>query len=150
MTQFDLRGSAAPQSSRPEITKAVTRGVQRWFVDLGFAPILEFPLSNQKRVDVVGLGPKSEIWMVEVKSGIADFVTDQKWPEYLDYADQFFFAVDPDFPQEKLPTAPGLIVADAFGAALVRPAPLAPIASARRKKIVLDLARLAAWRALRV
>ncbi|MBI1251421.1 MAG: DNA repair putative endonuclease MmcB [Alphaproteobacteria bacterium] len=133
-------------ASRPDVTAALARGVQRLLLDHGFAPVLELPLGNGRRADVVGLGPKGEIWIVETKSCLADFSADGKWPDYLDYCDAFYFAVDEQFPQSALPAEPGLIVADQFGGAIVRAAPVAPLAGARRKAMMLAFARLAATR----
>ena len=133
--------------SRPETTLAVTRGAARLFADLGWAPLLEVGLPNGRRADVMALGPKGEIAIAEVKSGIDDYRTDRKWGEYLEFCDQFYFAVSPDFPEGVLPDDPGLIVADGFGGAVVRPPPHAPLAGARRKALTLAFARLAALRA---
>ena len=84
--------------------------------------------------------------MVEIKSGVADFRSDAKWPEYMPFCDRFWFAVDHDFPQELIPEETGLIVADAFGAAVIREAPAEKLSPARRKAVTLRLARLAAMR----
>jgi hypothetical protein len=102
-------------SSRPQTTLAVTRGAARLFSALGWAPLLEVGLPNGRRADVMALGPKGEIAIAEVKSGIEDFRVDRKWGEYLPYCDHFYFAVAPEFPREILPGGPGLIVADGFG-----------------------------------
>jgi hypothetical protein len=83
---------------------------------------------------------------VEVKSGVADFRADTKWPDYLDWCDRFYFAVDSAFPAELIPRNVGLIVADAFGGAVVRDAPPDPLAAARRKALTLRFARAAALR----
>jgi hypothetical protein len=131
---------------RPEITAALARGVQRLLLDHGLAPILEMPLANGRRADVAALGPKGEIWIVETKSCLADYAADAKWPDYLEYCDLFFFAVDDAFPQELIPEDAGLMVADAFGGAILRtPAPVM-LAPARRKMMTLSFARLAAAR----
>src|SRR5689334_15120503 len=95
----------------------------------------------------MALGRKGEVFIVEVKSGVDDFRTDQKWHEYQPYCDAFAFAVAPEFPREILPEEPGLIVADGFGGAMLRDAPLLPLAGARRKALTLAFARLAALRA---
>ena len=133
--------------SRPETTGLVTRGAARLMIDLGYAPLLEVGLPNGRRADVMALGPKGEIAICEVKSGLEDFRTDLKWPEYLPFCDLFFFAVAPEFPQAILPEGPGLIVADGFGGAVLVEAPETPLAPARRKALTLSFARLAAWRA---
>ena len=132
--------------TRPQTTGAVTRGAARLMGALGYAPLLEVGLPNGRRADVMALGPRGELAICEVKSGLEDFRADRKWREYQPYCDAFYFAVSPDFPQEILPDEPGLIVADAFGGAIVRPAPQAPLAPARRKALTLAFARLAAWR----
>jgi hypothetical protein len=134
--------------SRPRTTAAVTRGAARLFVNLGYAPLLEVGLPNGRRADIMALGPRGEIAIVEVKSGVDDFRTDQKWGDYRPFCDAFFFAVAPEFPMEILPSAPGLVVADRFDGAIVREAPAAPLAGARRKALTLAFARLAAMRGL--
>jgi hypothetical protein len=133
--------------SRPEITDAVSRGASRLFVALGYAPLAEVVLPNGRRADIMALGPRGEIAIVEVKSSIADFRTDRKWGEYAPFCETFFFAVAPHFPHQILPRGPGLIVADAFGGAVVVEAPVIPLAPARRKSLTLAFARLAAMRA---
>lgn len=134
-------------ASRPETTVQVTRGAARLLSALGYAPLAEVTLPNGRRADLMALGPKGQIFIVEVKSSVEDFRTDQKWWEYRPYCDAFAFAVAPEFPREILPEEPGLIVADAFGGAILREAPLEPLAGARRKALTLAFARLAAMRA---
>lgn len=136
--------------SRPETTEAVTRGAARLLVSLGYAPLAEVGLPNGRRADLMALGPKGEIVIVEVKSCLEDFRTDGKWTEYAPYCDAFYFAVAPEFPREILPEGPGLIIADGFGGAVLTEAPTAALAGARRKALTLAFARLAALRALGV
>ena len=133
--------------SRPDTTGAVTRGAARLITALGFAPLLEVSLPNGRRADIMAVGPRGQIAIVEVKSGLEDFRADRKWGEYLAFCDEFFFAVAPEFPRAILPDEPGLIVADAFDGAILRPAPATPLVAARRKALTLAFARLAAWRA---
>ncbi len=133
---------------RPQITSAVTRGAARVFVALGYAPLVEVRLPNGRRADVMAMGPRGEIAMAEVKSGVEDFRADQKWGEYRPYCDMFYFAVAPEFPSTILPPEPGLIVADAFDGAVLREAPCLPLAGARRRALTVAFARLAASRAL--
>jgi hypothetical protein len=134
--------------SRPETTSAVTRGTARLFVALGYAPLAEVVLPNGRRADIMALGPRGEIAIAEVKSGLEDYRADRKWGEYAPYCEAFFFAVAPHFPREALPVGPGLIVADGFGGAVVSEAPVIPLAPARRKALTLAFARLAALRAI--
>ena len=133
--------------SRPETTAAVTRGTARLLAALGYAPLTEVTLPNGRRADLMALGRKGEILIVEVKSSVEDFRTDGKWHEYRPYCDAFAFAVAPEFPREILPEDPGLIVADAFGGAVLREAPSVPLAGARRKALTIAFGRLAAMRA---
>ena len=135
--------------SRPETTLGVTRGAARLLADMGYAPLLEVGLPNGRRADVMALGRKGDIVIVEVKSGPEDYRVDRKWPEYRPFCDAFFFAVGPEFPQSLLPDHPGLIVADGFGGAVVRDAPLASLAPARRKALTIAFGRLAAMRTMR-
>ena len=133
---------------RPETTGAVTRGTARLMIDLGYAPLLEVGLPNGRRADVMALGPKGQIVICEVKSGIHDYKADRKWGEYLPYCDAFYFAVAPEFPLPVLPEEPGLIVADAFGGAIVRAAPNVALAPTRRKALTIGFGRLAALRSV--
>jgi hypothetical protein len=134
--------------SRPETTLSVTRGAARLMVDMGYAPLLEVGLPNGRRADVMAVGRRGDIVICEVKSGLEDYRVDRKWGEYGPYCDAFFFAVAPEFPDGILPDEPGLIVADGFGGAVVRDAPLNPLAPARRKALTLAFARLGAMRTL--
>ena len=133
--------------SRPQTTCAVTRGAARLVTALGFAPLVEVSLPNGRRADIMALGPRGQIVIVEVKSGIEDFRSDRKWGDYLPFCDVFYFAVTPEFPIDALPSVPGLIVADAFDGAIVREAPQAPLSGGRRKALTVAFARLAATRA---
>ena len=138
---------AAPFATRPETTEAVTRGAMRLLAALGWAPLVEVPLPNGRRADLLALSPKGEFAIVEVKSGVLDYRCDMKWGEYAPYCDTFYFAVAPEFPREILAQGPGLIVADGFGGAIITPASPAPLAPARRKALTLAFGRLAALRA---
>lgn len=139
---------AAPfQRARPDVTLALTRGVARLFRDLGLAAMPEFRLPNGRRADMAGLCPKGRLVIAEIKSCEADFTADGKWTEYLDFCDAFYFAVGAEFPRALLPEPEGLIFADAYGGAIIRPSIDRPMAAARRKAITLRFARQAAWRA---
>ena len=122
----------------------LARGVCRHLLSLGFVTVEELVPAPGLRVDVMALGPKGEVWIVECKSGRADFVTDRKWQGYLEWSDRFFWAVDGDFPVELLPEGTGLILADAYDAEIVRMSPETPLAGARRKVMVQKFARHAA------
>jgi hypothetical protein len=137
-----------PFFSRPETTDAVTRGAARLLIALGYAPLAEVTLPNGRRADLMALGPRGEIAIAEVKSGLEDYRVDRKWGEYGPFCDLFYFAVAPRFPREILPEGPGLIVADAFGGAVLVEAPAIALAPARRKALTLAFARLAALRAM--
>jgi hypothetical protein len=132
--------------SRPDVTLLLARGISRMLLDHNFAPALEIPLANGRRADVMAVGPSGEIWIVETKSCLADYACDEKWPEYIEYCDRFFFGITVDFPRDQIPQECGLIVADGFGGAILRESPLRPLAGARRKAVTLLFARLAAAR----
>lgn len=136
--------------TRPETTSVVTKGAARLIGSLGLAPLLEVVLPNGRRADIMAVGPRGQIAIVEVKSGIEDFRTDRKWGDYLPFCDIFYFAVAPEFPIDVLPHEPGLIIADAFGGAVVREPPQSLLSGARRKALTIAFARLAATRATAV
>lgn len=124
----------------------LARGVARHLADLGFASIEEFVPTRGLRVDVMALGPKGELWIVECKSSRADFMSDNKWQGYLEWADRFFWAVDADFPIEMLPEDTGLILSDAYGGEILRMPQETKVAPARRKVITQKFAFCAARR----
>ena len=124
----------------------VARGTSRLLMQEGFSPILEFTLANGRRLDVAALGPDGTMLGVEIKVSVADLKGDMKWPEYLEYCDLFYFAIPPDFPDEFVPTTPGLIVADRYGGAIVRPSQRSQLHASRRKAVTLNFAKVAAER----
>lgn len=125
---------------------ALARGVCRHLLTHNFATIEEFVPTPGLRVDVMGLGPKSEIWVIECKSSRADFLADRKWQGYLDWCDRFFWAVGSDFPVTLLPAETGLIFADEYGGEIVSYGPETKLSSARRKALIQKFARHAALR----
>lgn len=141
-----ITAEQAHATARPDRTRAVSRGVSRLMRAAGFAIVQEMTLANGRRADVVALGPDQEILVIEVKSGIEDFRTDQKWPDYRDYCDRFFFAVDADFPVDVLDADVGVIMADAYGGAIVRDSPVHRLPSPRRRALTTAFAHLAAQR----
>lgn len=124
----------------------ICRGVLRLFADMNLAGVTEMTLANGRRADIAAIGPSGEITIVEVKSSIADFRSDGKWPDYRPFCDYFYFAVGHGFPKDLIPDETGLIVADGFGGAVLRNPGRTPIAPARRKAVTLRFARLAANR----
>jgi hypothetical protein len=124
----------------------LARGVSRHLLGHDFVTLEEVVPAPGLRVDVMALGPKGEIWVVECKSGRADFLTDRKWQGYLEWCDRFFWAVDADFPTDLLPQGTGLILADGYGAEILRMGPQTPLAAARRRVMVQKFARHAALR----
>lgn len=129
---------------------AICRGTLRLASDLGYSGIPEVPLANGRRADLVCLGRGGDVWIIEIKSSVADFRSDEKWPEYRDYCDRFSFAVPPDFPRDLIPSHTGLIVADAFSGAVIREAGETRLSPARRKAMTLRLARIACARLSRM
>ena len=124
----------------------LARGVCRHLRQYDFLTLEEFVPTSGLRVDVMALGPKGELWVIECKSSRADFQTDTKWQGYLEWCDRYFWAVDSAFPSDLLPEETGLILADSYDADIIRMGPLDPLAAARRKKLTLKFARNAADR----
>ncbi|WP_018182377.1 MmcB family DNA repair protein [Kaistia granuli] len=138
---------AVPRDGRQSDTAlAIQRGVGRLFRARGHAIVTELVLATGRRADVIALGPAGEITIVEIKSSIADFRTDGKWPDYAPYCDRLYFASHAGVPAEIFPEAAGLILADAYGAEILREAPHAPLVAARRKAMMLRFAQAAAHR----
>lgn len=106
----------------------------------------EVPLANGRRADLLGVGRKGEIWIVEIKSSIEDFRVDAKWPDYKEFCDRFFFAKPPELEADIFPQSEGLIVADGHGAEILRHAEPDLLPAARRKAMLLRLTRLGADR----
>ncbi|MGQ0564815.1 MAG: MmcB family DNA repair protein [Gemmobacter sp.] len=126
----------------------LARGVGRHLAGLGFAVVEEMALATGLRVDLMALGPKGEVWVIECKSGRADYRADRKWQGYLGFCDRFFWAVDGQFRTDLLPEGTGLILADDYDAEILRMGPETPLVGARRKAVVLRFARHAAQRAM--
>jgi len=125
---------------------ATQRGVCRMLRQRGFAALCELPLADGRRADIMALGDKGEIWIIEIKSSPEDFHADHKWPFYAEFCDRLYFAIPPFMERSIIPHAAGLIVADSFGAEVLRDGAMAPLAAARRKAVMLRFARAAAFR----
>ena len=142
-----------PRSGEPRHERDATRhggsagsGICRALDQLGYASLLEFPLANGRRADILALGKTGDLMIVEIKSSVADFRADRKWALYREFADRLYFAVPSEFPVLLIPEECGLIVADAFGAAVLRHGALTPLAPARRRALTLRFALAAASR----
>jgi hypothetical protein len=132
--------------SFPARAALIRRAVTRLCGRLGWAALHEVPLPNGRRADLLALRPDGGFACIEVKSGPRDFLVDAKWPEYRDYADALFFAVDAEFPQDLLPRDAGLIVACELEAEVLRDPPAHPLPGARRRALLPRFAILAACR----
>lgn len=146
-----MTDTADPYAYEPSADAALTaaslaRGVCRLLDQLGYASLVEFPLVTGRRADILALGRRGELIIVEIKSSVADFRADRKWVDYRDFADRFYFAVARDFPLALIPDDCGLIVADAFAAAVLRSGSPSVLAAARRKALTLRFALTAATR----
>ncbi len=122
------------------------RGVGRLLHGLGMAVLTEMPLASGRRADIVALGADASVWIVEIKSCVADYRSDRKWPDYRRHCDRLFFACTTEVPQEIFPEDAGLILADAYGAGIVREAPEHRLAPATRRAVTLRFGRMAASR----
>ena len=139
--------AALPVDGRQSPTAhAVARGTTRLLHSLGFSVVSELPLASGRRADLVALGSDGELWIVEVKSSVADLRADRKWSDYRRHCDRLFFATAPEVPRGIFPSDAGLIVADAFGATIRSEAPEHRLHAATRKRMSLAFARAAALR----
>jgi len=124
----------------------ITRGVSRFLRSLDRSALTEVVLASQRRADILSVGAGGEIWIIETKSSLADFRSDRKWPDYRAYCDRLFFATDASVPMDVFPEDVGFMLADGYGAAILREAPLHSLAGARRKEILVRVARVASNR----
>lgn len=130
----------------PRPGQILARGVCRHLLGHDFVTVEELAPTPGLRVDVMALGPRGEVWIVECKSCRADFAGDGKWQGYLEWCDRYFWAVDSEFPTELLPEDTGLIIADGYDGEILRMGPETRLAPARRKLMVQKFARHAARR----
>lgn len=129
-----------------EVALAIARGTRRLLRVMGLASLSEVSLRNGRRADLLALGEDGTLVIVEIKSSLADFRADQKWPEYRAACDHLYFAVADAALEQIMPEDAGLILADAYGAAIARPAPQHRLAPATRKMVTQIFARTAAAR----
>src|SRR6516225_12152648 len=138
--------SVAPGIDSTATATLLARGICRALDQLGYASLVEFPLINGRRADILGLGKAGDLVIVEIKSSVADFRGDRKWASYRDFADRLYFAVPDHFPQGLIPEECGLMVADPFGAAVLRDGRTTSLNPNRRRALTLRFARIAAAR----
>src|SRR5579871_3556664 len=125
---------------------AVARGTARLLRSLGYACVSELALPSGRRADLVALNERGEIWIVEIKSSVEDLRADHKWEDYRAHCDRLFFAFTQALPSEIFPDNCGLIVADAYGAHMLREAPEHRLPAPTRKLMTVRFAMAAALR----
>lgn len=133
-----------------DIAQTICRGVARALAQRGFASLAEVPLADGRRADILALGRDGTLVIVEIKSSVADFRADRKWPEYRQWCDRLYFAIAEGFPMDVLPEECGLILADGFGAEFLREPAAQKLGSARRRAVHLRFARTAGARLQRL
>jgi hypothetical protein len=147
MSSLVVKISQVPVDGRQsETALIVARGTMRLLLSHGFTCVSELPLPSGRRADLVAVGRSGEIWIVEIKSSIADFRADQKWMDYRIHCDRLFFATTIEVPCEIFPKDTGLIVADGFGGEIVCEAPEHRLPAPTRKAMTLRIAQCAALR----
>jgi len=124
----------------------VARGVRRLLRNLGYSSVTELPLASGRRADIVALSADATFHIIEIKSSVADFRADAKWPDYRLHCDRLYFAIPDTMPAELIPSEVGLIVADNYGAELVREGPEHRLAGAARRALLIRFAQAAADR----
>jgi hypothetical protein len=136
----------SPDGRQSERAMAIRRGMVRYLRALGMVTLPEMVLKSGRRADLMAMAPDGAFWIIEVKSSVSDFRTDRKWPEYRAFCDRFAFATWQDVPADIFPADAGLFIADAYGAACLREAPILRLAAARRKALLIAFGRHAAGR----
>ena len=129
-----------------ETAREVVRGTRRLLRARNVATVTELVLADGRRPDIVGLGPDGAITVVEVKSSIADFRADRKWHHYRAFCDHLYFAIPVTLPVALMPDETGIIVADGYGAEVVREALPQKLAPATRRAMMIRFAQAAADR----
>jgi hypothetical protein len=143
----DAPGNLLPADGRQSANALrIARGVRRHLYALGYSTVAELPLRSGRRADLMAINSRSEIWIIEIKSSIEDLRADIKWPDYRLHCDRLFFATSPEVPDHVFPRDAGLLIADGFGAQLVRDAPSHRLPGATRKEVLARFARCAADR----
>lgn len=145
-TPYDAGVVMSASAVEPIGAALLARGVCRTLEQLGYASLVEFPLANGRRADVLALGKAGDLVIVEIKSSVADFRADRKWTAYRDFSDRLYFAVPNDFPRALIPEECGLMVADSFGAAFLRDGAMAKLDAGRRRALTMRFARIGATR----
>jgi hypothetical protein len=141
-----VQATALRDGRQSDTALLVARGTRRMLRRLGFSTLTELPLLSGRRADIVALADDGTIHIIEVKSSVADFRADHKWPAYRAHCDRLFFAIPEGFPVEILPLDAGLILADGYGAEILRAAPEHRLAPATRRAALLRFAHAAAHR----
>ena len=146
MSASSLAASLPIDGRQSPTALKIARGTTRLLHSFGFSVVSELPLASGRRADLVALATDGDVWVVEIKSSMADFRADQKWIDYRLHCDRFFFATTLEVPRDIFPADTGLIVADAFGASILCEAPEHRLRAATRKNMMLAFARAAALR----
>jgi hypothetical protein len=129
-----------------ETAVMIARGVRRLLRARGFSSLTELSLADGRRADIIAVNQEGEVLIVEVKSCAADFRADRKWRDYVGCCDRLYFAISEHTPAELMPLEAGLIVADPYGAEILREAELKRMAPASRRALLLRFAAAAADR----
>jgi hypothetical protein len=129
-----------------ETALMIARGVRRLLRARGFSSLSELPLTDGRRADIAAVNGEGEVLIVEIKSSPADFRADRKWRDYVACCDRLYFAISEHTPSELMPVEAGLIVADPYGAEILREARIRRMAPASRRALLLRFARAAADR----
>lgn len=140
------RSNPLVDGRQSERAMEIRNGMMRHLAKFNMSALAEISLSNGRRADLLAIDRKGIITIIEIKSSVEDFKVDQKWHEYKDFCDKFTFATHPEVPEDIFPISEGLIVADNFGAEIIRDANVEKIAPATRKAVTLRFARMAAHR----
>ena len=141
-----MRDDPSADGRQSETAAAIARGVRRLLRAKGYSTLAELPLVDGRRADVVAVNGEGALLIVEIKSSVADFRADHKWRDYAACCDRLYFAISAETPVEIMPEDAGLIVADAYGAEIVREAPPQAVAPATRRAMLLRFAIAAADR----
>ena len=135
-----------PDGRQSETALMIARGVRRLLRARGFSSVTELALTDGRRADIAAVNQRRRGADRRGQVIAADFRADRKWRDYAACCDRLYFAISEHTPVDLMPLEAGLIVADPYGAEIVREAELKRMAPTSRRALLLRFALAAADR----
>jgi hypothetical protein len=117
-----------------------------YFTRKGWSALDEITLPNKRRLDVCAVGPGGGLIGVETKVSEADLRQDEKWVDYLQFVDTFYFCIPEHLPAKFVHENVGLLVQAKGKVTLKRLCPRSLLSEQRRVEMISFLAGVAVAR----